>query len=89
MGRGVSGTPMGMQYTISAPPSNTVEGVLANGGLKYAFVDFLKAVPGPSTTWFTGKNTVREWGTVPTEIVPARSYDAIFYIDTVTLAEKY
>jgi erythromycin esterase len=89
MGRGMVNNWSGAPNPVPAAPSNTVEGVLANGGLKYAFVDFSKAVPGPSTRWFTEKNTVREWGTVPKEIIPARSYDAIFYIDTVTPAEKY
>jgi erythromycin esterase len=89
VGRGMLSNGNEAPWQVAAPPSGTVEGVLANGGLKYDFVDFSKAVPGPSTTWFTEKNTVREFGTVPKEIVPARSYDAIFYIDTVTNAEKY
>jgi erythromycin esterase len=76
-------------YAVAAPPSDTVEAILANGGLKYAFVDFSRAVPGPSTTWITGKNTVREFGIYPKEIVPVRSFDGIFYIDAVTAAEKY
>jgi erythromycin esterase-like protein len=74
---------------VPPPPADTVEAVLANGGLKYAFVDFSKAVPGPSTAWFTAENTVREFGVWPKKIVPARSFDAIFYIDTVTPSEKY
>jgi erythromycin esterase len=76
-------------YAVAVPPSDTVEAILANGGLKYAFVDFSRAVPGPSTAWFTGPNTVREFGTSPKEIVPARSFDGILYIDAVTAAEKY
>jgi erythromycin esterase-like protein len=63
--------------------------VLANAGLKYAFIDFSKAVAGPSTAWFTAINTVREFGTNRRELVPAQSFDAMFYIDTVTPAVNY
>jgi erythromycin esterase len=89
VGRGMVGNGQAATWPVASPPPETVEGVLANGTLKYAFVDFSKAGSAPSTSWFTGKNTVREFGTVPKAIVPAQSYDAIFYIDSVTPAEKY
>jgi erythromycin esterase len=89
MGRGMVVDGRNMPSAVPAPPAGTVEAVLANGGLKYAFVDFSQAIPSPSTTWFQEKTTVREFGTVPKQIVPARSYDAIFYIDTVTPAERF
>jgi erythromycin esterase-like protein len=88
MGRGMANNGAPYPTPIPPPPSDTVEAVLANGELKYAFVDFSKAVPGPSTTWFTKENTVREFGVWPKRIVPAQSFDAIFYIDTVTPSEK-
>lgn len=89
MGRGMVSNGHQAPWPVATPPADTLEGVLANGGVKYAFVDFLKADRGSSTTWFTKENTVREFGTVPKKIVPAQSYDGIFYIDTVTPAEKY
>jgi erythromycin esterase len=89
MGRGMANNGAPVPTPIPPPPADTVEGVLANGGLKYAFVDFSKAARGPSTTWFTEENTVREFGVWPKKIVPARSFDAIFYIDTVTPSEHY
>jgi erythromycin esterase len=89
MGHGMANNGAPGPSPVYAPPPDTVEGVLANGGVKYAFVDFSKAAPGPSTTWFTAQNTVREFGVWPKKIVPARSFDAIFYIDTVTPSEKY
>lgn len=89
MGRGMVVNGQNPPSAVPAPPPGTLEAVLANGGLQYAFVDFSRARPGPSTAWFTGTNTVREFGTVPKEIVPARSYDAILYIDTVTPAERF
>ena len=89
LGRGMVGNDQYPPSAVLAPPAATVEAVLANGGLQYAFVDFSQAIPGPSTTWFHQKNTVREFGTVPKEIVPAQSYDAIFYIDSVTPARKF
>lgn len=89
MGRGMVVNGEYPPSPVPAPPPGTLEAVLANGGLKYAFVDFSQAIPGPSTTWFHQKNTVREFGTVPKEIVPAQSYDGVFYTDTVTPAEKF
>ena len=89
MGRGVVNNGYPPNWQVQAPPPDTVDAVLANGGMKYAFVDFSKAAPSPSTTWFTEQNKVREFGTVANSIVPARSYDAIFYVDTVTPAEKF
>lgn len=89
MGRGVVDNGFGPVWTVVPPPAGTVEAVLANAGLKYAFVDFSQAAAGPSTAWFTSNNTVREFGTKPRELVPAQSFDAIFYIDKVTPAEQY
>jgi erythromycin esterase len=76
-------------YPVGAPPPGTLESVLANAGLASVFVDFSKAAPGSSTAWFTEKNTVREFGNQPREIVPARSFDGVLYIDAVTPAQKY
>jgi erythromycin esterase-like protein len=88
VGRGVISNGYETTWPVAAPPPDTVEGVLANGGLKYAFVDFSTADSRPATRWFTDKNRVREFGTEVREIVPARSYDAILYIDTATPARK-
>ena len=89
MGRGMVINGQYPPSPVPAPPPGTLEAVLANGGLHYAFVDFSRAIPGSSTGWFHEKNTVREFGTVPKQIVPAQSYDAVFYTDTVTPAEKF
>jgi erythromycin esterase len=89
MGHGVVNNGFGPLWTVAPPPAGTVEGVLANAGLKYAFVDFSRAAAGPSATWFTAKNTVREFGTQARDLFPAQSFDAMFYIDQVTPAERY
>jgi erythromycin esterase len=89
MGHGVVNNGFGPPWAVAPPPAGTVEAVLANAGLKYAFVDFSGAAAGPATAWFTANNTVREFGTNPRELVPAQSFDAMFYIDAVTPAEKY
>ncbi len=89
MGRGMVVNGEYPPSPVPAPPPGTLEAVLANGGLKYAFVDFSQATPGPSTGWFHQKNTVREFGTVSKEIVPAQSYDGVFYTDSVTPARKF
>jgi len=89
MGHGMANNGAPNPTQVFAPPPDTVEGVLANGGMKYAFVDFSKAAPAASTSWFTAENTVREFGVWPKRIVPARSFDAIFYTDAVTPSGKY
>jgi erythromycin esterase len=89
MGHGMANNGAPAPSPILAPSPDTVEGVLANGGMQYAFVDFSKAAPGPSTTWFTAENTVREFGVWRKKIVPARAFDAIFYTDAVTPSEQY
>lgn len=89
MGRGMVSNGYGAFWTVAPPPAGTVEAVMANAGLKYAFVDFSRAATGPSTTWFTSKIYVREFGTTAKELVPAQSFDAIFYVDTVTPAVNY
>jgi hypothetical protein len=58
--------------------------VLANGGVKYAFVDFSRAKPGTGADWIFKPIVAREWGTNPTRITPADSDDGVIYIDTVT-----
>lgn len=89
MGHGVITDGNHDPYPVPAPPGDTLEGVLANGGLASAFVDFSRAAPGPAAAWFTDKNTVREFGYQLKEIVPARSFDGVLYIDAVTAARKY
>jgi erythromycin esterase len=71
-------------YQIAPAGPGSMEAVLANGGVKYAFIDFSGAKPGAGTDWIFKPVTAREWGTRAARITPANSYDAVIYIDTVT-----
>jgi erythromycin esterase len=88
MGRGHAAYNNGAIYPISAPKPDSIEAVLASGGLKYAFIDLSQARTGPGSAWMTQANPVREWGNVDGRITPASTYDALIYIDTVTPARK-
>ena len=77
-------TPAKMNNAATPAGPGTMEAVLANGGVKYAFVDFSGAKPGAGTDWIFKPVTAREWGTKAARITPANSYDAVIYIDTVT-----
>jgi erythromycin esterase len=84
MGRGVAQHNNGARYRIDAPQPGTMEAVLANGGAKYAFVDFASARNSPGAAWMFAPIRSRDWGTTPVTLTPAQSYDALLYIDSVT-----
>lgn len=84
MGRGAAAQNDGSHYAIAPPGAGSLEAVLANGLWKYSFVD-LKA---DAKSWPNSPMNVRDWGTVPEVITPARSYDGLIYIDTVTPPDR-
>ena len=88
MGRGHAAYNNGAVYQIGAPKPDSIEAALANGGLKYAFIDLSQARTGPGSAWMTQPGLVREWGNVEGHITPAGTYDALIYIDEVTPARK-
>lgn len=88
MGRGEAQNNDGERYQIDAPSPGTMEAVLANGGEKYAFVDFASARHSPGTAWMFAPIGSREWGTKPVTLTPAKSYDAVLYIDSVTPPQR-
>jgi erythromycin esterase len=88
MGRGHAAYNNGAAYQIGAPKPDSIEAALANGGLKYAFIDLSKARTGPGSAWMTQPGLVREWGNLEGHITPASTYDALIYIDEVTPARK-
>ena len=69
---------------ILAPGAGTLEAVLANGLWKHSFVD----LGNGAASWPSQPVNVREMGTAPEVITPARSYDGLIYIDTVTPADR-
>lgn len=89
MGRGRVSNGYATVWDVHTPSASTLEGVLASTGLPYAMVDFSQAGSAPGTGWFTAPNTVREFGTMAQTIVPARAYDAVFYVDSVTPPEQF
>jgi erythromycin esterase len=84
MSRGMAAQNNGAPYPISPAKAGSMEAVLANAGLKYAFVDLTQARKEPGSAWMTRPIPMREWGTVEGRITPASTYDALIYIDTVT-----
>ena len=86
MGRGVATMNDRSRYEIKPPPDNSMEAILASAGWKMSFVDFSQTGQEPDS-WMREPMTAREWGTTPIRIVPARTYDAVIYIDTVTPPE--
>jgi len=83
MGRGVATTNDRARYEIKPPPDNSMEAILASAGWKMSFVE-LSGARTDSNSWMYEPITAREWGTTAARIVPARTYDAVIYIDTVT-----
>ena len=83
MGRGVATMNDRARYEIKPPPDNSLEAILASAGWKMSFVE-LSGARTDSNSWMREPITAREWGTTPARIVPARTYDAVIYIDTVT-----
>ncbi|MFZ6871861.1 erythromycin esterase family protein [Undibacterium sp. Di27W] len=90
MGRGTLGSYGKDVYSdIDAPPAGSMESILANGGLKMSFVDFSQAKPSAANSWMFAPINARFWGRNPEVIVPAKAYDAVIYIDTVTPSEYW
>ena len=84
MGRGVAAENDRTPYDIAPPPPGSLEAVLASAGWKMSFTD-LSHDPVPS--WANEVILSRDWGKYPAKIVPARAYDGLIYIDTVTPPE--
>ncbi|MFZ6746391.1 erythromycin esterase family protein [Undibacterium sp. JH2W] len=90
MGRGTLGSYGKDTYSeIDAPSAGSMESILANGGLKMSFVDFSQAKPSATNSWMFASINARFWGRNPEVIVPAKAYDAVIYIDTVTPSEYW
>ncbi|MES2153411.1 MAG: erythromycin esterase family protein [Pseudomonadota bacterium] len=84
MGRGEAANNDNSHYPVAAPPAASMESVLARETSSYVFVDFSRAKTTPATIWMFAPIVAREWGRLPTMIVPAATFDAVLYIDTVT-----
>ena len=84
MGRGVAAENDRTPYDIAPPPPGSLESILASAGWKMSFTD-LSREPVPS--WANDVLLSRDWGKYPARIVPARAYDGLLYIDTVTPPE--
>lgn len=81
MGHGIAAQNDRRPYDILPPPAGSLDAILANAGWKASFVD-LTATPVPA--WMREQVVARAWGTLPSKIVPAASYDGLIYIDAVT-----
>jgi erythromycin esterase len=87
MGRGAATTNSRARYEINAPAAGTFDAVMTNAGARYAFVDFSTAAPAPETGWIFSPIAMRSWGKKADMLTPARGYDGVLYIDTVTPPE--
>ena len=81
MGHGLAAQNDRTLYDILPPPANSLDAILANAGWKVSFVDLSAAKP---PAWAREPVVARAWGTLPSKIVPAASYDGLVYVDTVT-----
>lgn len=86
MGRGVGTLNNRSRYEIAAPQPDTLEAILASAGWRACFVD-LSDPATPADSWRRMPLGARDWGTTPSTLVPARTYDGLIYIDTVTPPE--
>lgn len=86
MGRGVAMQNDRRRYEIVPPGPDSLEAVLASAGWKMSFFDLAHARPGEGS-WMVAPMAVREWGVNAATLVPARAFDALIYIDTVTPPE--
>jgi erythromycin esterase len=84
MGRGAATTNSRSRYEIKAPAAGTFDAVMSNAGTQYAFVDFSTAARAPETEWIFSPIAMRSWGQKADMLTPARGYDGVLYIDTVT-----
>jgi erythromycin esterase len=84
MGRGVATWNDRSRYEVEAPPPQSLEAVLAAAGWRLSFVDFSRA---PAGSWAHAPIVARDWGVRESVITPARSYDGVIYVDTVTPPE--
>lgn len=87
MGRGAATTNSRVRYEIKAPTAGTFDAVMSNAGAQYAFVDFSSAARAPETGWIFSPIAMRSWGQKADMLTPARGYDGVLYIDTVTPPE--
>lgn len=86
MGRGVGTLNNRSRYEIVAPPADSLEAIMASAGWRASFVD-LSDPATPADSWRRMPLRARDWGTTPSTLTPARTYDALIYIDTVTPPE--
>ena len=84
MGRGVAAENDRTPYDIGPPPPRSLEAILAGAGWKMSVTDLSRELV-PS--WAEAVVLSRDWGKYPAKIVPARAYDGLIYIDTVTPPE--
>src|SRR5262249_30565340 len=83
-GRGVAAENDRTPYDIAPPLAGSLEAILAGAGWKTSFVDVSRK---PAPPWADDTIMYREGGKYPAKLVPARAYDGVIYIDTVTPPE--
>ena len=80
MGRGVGAQNDRTPYEIKSPLDNSLEAIMANAGWLMSFVDLGSARPA---SWRAEEIKARSWGLELDTLVPAKTYDAVLYIDRV------
>ncbi len=86
MGRGAATYNNRSRYEIVAPAPDSLEAIMASAGWRASFVD-LSDPRIPADSWRRMPDTARDWGTTPATLTPARTFDGLIYIDTVTPPE--
>jgi erythromycin esterase len=82
MGRGIAAQNNRKLYEVFPAKPGSLESVMAAGGWKASFVDFSPAKS--KEVWWTQPIEARDWGANPQHLIPARAFDGVVYIDTVT-----
>jgi erythromycin esterase len=72
-------------YSILPVSDTFLEGILHQSGEPYFFLDLLHQTGSGTPAWVTGEIWARTWGYYNRRIVPRNQYDAILFIDQVTV----
>lgn len=83
MGRGAATQNDRSRYAIDPPPEGSLEAILANAGWRMSFIDLSRTAAG-ADAWMNQRMTARQWGTSSYGIVPAKAFDGVIYVDTVS-----
>jgi erythromycin esterase len=68
-------------YDVAPMAAISLENIVAQAGLRYAFIDFSRAPQVPGNEWMRTSIPAKTWGRTDVFLVPAEQYDAVLVID--------